>query len=343
MVNGNMGQKMRAVGFFKAGEDENEMLRDIAMPKPSAEGRDLLVRVKAIAVNPVDVKTRSRTPIDHRDPVILGFDAAGTVEAVGTQVAGFNVGDDVFYAGSLARPGAYAEYQLVDERIVGPKPQRLSYVEAAALPLTSITAWEMLFARLGVREQEDGASLLVLGGGGGVGSMAIQLARRLTELTVIATASRSESRAWCREMGAHEVVDHSASLAPQVAALDAPSLRYAFAIVGTDRHWADLAQLIAPQGRLGVIDDPEPVDLRLLKIKSVSIHWENMFTRSFFQTPDLDEQGRLLARVAALVDQGEIATTLGEDLGVLSASALELAHQRIVTIHTPGKMVFHGL
>jgi len=333
---------MKAIVLLKAGEGGIGTLRDIEVPKPFAKGQDLLVRVKAVAVNPVDVKTRSRTPADQGGQVILGFDAAGTVEAVGPGVTGFEVGDDVYYAGSLNRAGAYAEYQLVDERIVGPKPGRLSYVEAAALPLTSITAWEMLFARLGIREREGGSSVLVLGGGGGVGSMAIQLARRLTDLTVIATAFRPESRAWCQAMGAHHVVDHATALAPQVSQLEAPEMRYAFAVVGAEQHWAELAQLIAPQGRLGLIDDPEPVDLRLFKTKSVSIHWENMFTRSVFRTPDMAEQGRLLARVAELVDQGEIATTLGEDLGPLSAAALDAAHQRIFQSHVPGKMVLHG-
>jgi NADPH2:quinone reductase len=201
----------------------------------------------------------------------------------------------------------------------------------------------MLFARLGIQERESGSSVLVLGGGGGVGSMAIQLARRLTGLTVIATASRPESRTWCHDMGAHHVVDHSAPLASQISRLGASALRYAFAVVGAEQHWAELSQLIAPQGRLGLIDDPEPVDLRLFKSKSVSIHWENMFTRSVFQTSDMAEQGQLLARVAELVDRGEIATTLGDDLGPLAAAALDAAHERIVLSHMPGKMVFHGL
>jgi zinc-binding alcohol dehydrogenase family protein len=333
---------MKAVGFFKAGASGAGELRDIELPTPVPGERDLLVRVKAAAVNPVDVKTRNRTPPDHVDPVVLGFDAAGTVEAVGSRVQGFSIGDDVIYAGSLVRPGAYAEYQVVDERIVGPMPRRLTYAEAAALPLASITAWEMLFARLGIVEGEGNAALLVIGGGGGVGSMAIQLTRRVTALTVIATASRAESRAWCERMGAHHVADHTAPLAPQLEALGHPQVRYAFAVVGADRHWAELAQAIAPQGRLGLIDDPDPVDLRLLKSKSISIHWENMFTRSVFATPDMAEQGRLLSRVADLVDRGAVATTLAEELGPFSAAALQAAHDRIVADHRPGKMVFRG-
>lgn len=334
---------MRAVGLFKDGKGEIGTLREIEVAKPVADGRDLLVRVKAAAVNPVDVKTRRRAPAGSAGSLVLGFDAAGTVEAVGPEVTGFAVGDDVFYAGSLSRPGAYAEWQLVDERIVGPKPRSLSFAEAAALPLTSITAWEMLFARLGIIEGEGGASVLVLGGGGGVGSMAIQLARGLTDLTVVATASRPESRAWCSQMGAHHVIDHGAALAPQVEALAIPPIQYAFAVVGAEQHWAELAELVAPQGRLGIIDDPEPVDLRLFKTKSVSIHWENMFTRSVYRTSDMAEQGHLLGRVSALVDEGAIATTIGEDLGVLSAAALEAAHERIVRSHVPGKMVLRGL
>jgi zinc-binding alcohol dehydrogenase family protein len=332
--------RMKAVGLFKTAADDIGELRDIETPKPRPAGQDLLVRVKAAAVNPVDVKTRRRVSPELGQPVILGFDASGTVEALGPLVRDFDVGDDVYYAGSIVRPGAYAEYQLVDARLAARKPTRLSHVEAAALPLTSITAWEMLFARLGIVEREGGEALLLLGGAGGVGSMAIQLARRLTDLVVIAAASRPDGQAWCRRLGAQHVIDHRGDLASQTAAVAGGAVRYAFAIVGADAHWDALAQLIAPQGRVGLIDDPEPVDLRVFKAKSVSLHWENMFTRSVFQTPDMAEQGRLLGRIADLVDGGALVTTLGHDLGALSAAALDAAHRRIVSDHPPGKLVF---
>jgi NADPH:quinone reductase len=333
--------RMKAVGFFKSHATRgDEVLLDIDLPKPSPTGRDLLVKVEAAAINPVDVKTRMRMPAGEREVKVLGYDAAGIVEAVGPEVSLFKPGDAVFYAGSIVRPGTYAEYHLVDERIVGPKPKSLSFAEAAALPLTSITAWEMLFDRL--RIGEGGASVLVIGGTGGVGSMAVQLARTLTDLTVITTASRPDGREWCRKLGAHHVVDHSKPLAAEIGALQLPPITYVFSTTATDTHYPAIAEVIAPQGRFGLIDDPAPLDLRLVKLKSVSFHWENMFTRAVFGTPDMDAQNRLLKRVSELIDNGSLKTTLAEILGPISAATVGHGHERIQASHAPGKMVMTG-
>lgn len=333
---------VKAVGLFKSGAGGEGELRDVEVPDPTPRGRDLLVRVKAAAINPADVKSRRRATPDEPQPSILGFDAAGVVEAVGPDVRRFRPGDEIFYAGTIARPGAYAELQVVDERITGPKPKSLSFAAAAALPLTAITAWEMLFDRLGVPMGAAEGSLLVIGAAGGVGSITLQLARRLTGLTVIGTASQPQGRAWCLRLGAHHVIDHSRALAPQVAALGAPPVGYVFGITGTDSHWLDIAEIVAPQGKVGLIDDPEPVDLRLVKLKSVSVHWENMFTRSVFETADIDRQGLLLARVSQMVDDGALQTTLAEVRGPIRAAVIEAAHRAIMASHAPGKMVLEG-
>jgi len=280
---------MKAVGYRKSlPVDHPEALIDLDLPRPEPRGRDLLVAVRAVSVNPVDYKVRLRAAPPPGEVKVLGFDAAGIVEEVGPECRLFRPGDAVFYAGDIKRPGTDAEYHLVDERIVGRKPETLDYPAAAALPLTSITAWEMLFDRLGVqRDGGSGASILVIGGAGGVGSILIQLARRLTALTVIATASRPETRDWCLTLGAHHVVDHGAGLVAGIAALDSPPVAYVASLTHTDRHFAAVAEVVAPQGKVALIDDPEPIDVRILKTKSVSLHWEMMFTRSMFQTPDM--------------------------------------------------------
>lgn len=332
---------MKAVAFYKTNPPDQALV-DIELPKPIAEGRDLLVKINAVAINPVDVKMRNRIAAGAPEPKIFGYDAAGIVEAVGPQVTAFKPGDAVFYAGTVARPGTYAEYHLVDERIVGPKPASLSFAEAAALPLTSLTAWEMLFDRLAIPLTNTDASLLLIGGAGGVGSMAIQFAQRLTGLTVIATASRPDSSAWCRKLGAHHVIDHTQPLAAQIANLDAPPVAYVFCISATDMHWPAINDIIAPQGRVGIIEDPETMDVRLAKAKSVSIHWESMFTRAAYQTADMEVQGQILTRVAQMVDNGELTTTLAEVLGPISASTVTEAHRRIVGSHPSGKMVLEG-
>jgi NADPH2:quinone reductase len=276
---------------------------------------------------------------------VLGWDAAGIVEAAGPDCTLFRQGDAVFYAGSLTRPGTDSELHLVDERIVGPKPASLSFAEAAALPLTAITAWEMLFDRLQVprgSEPDSGDALLLIGGAGGVGSVAIQLARRLTGLRVIATASRPETRDWCLDLGAHDVVDHRADLAAQLKAIGAEQVRYVFSTTNTDAHWPAITAVVAPQGRVGLIDDPDAIDVRLLKQKSASLHWEFMFTRPMFATTDMEAQHRLLVEVARLTDAGVIRTTLAEQYGMINAANLRRAHALIESGRARGKIVLEG-
>ncbi len=335
---------MKAVGFRQPLPiDAPDALVDLEIDMPTAAGHDILVKVEAVSVNPVDTKVRRSTTPPAGEARILGFDAAGTVAAVGPEARLFRPGDAVFYAGSLPRPGTNAEYHLVDERIVGRKPRTLGFAEAAALPLTSITAWEMLFDRLGLRRGEgEGRSLLIVGGAGGVGSMAIQLARRLTSLTVIATASRPETAAWTRDLGAHHTIDHHQPLAPQVRALGVPFVETVFSTTMTDQHFADMAEIVAPQGKVGLIDDPERIDVRLLKRKSASLHWEFMFTRPVFSTPDLAAQHTLLNEVADLVDAGTLRSTLTEMLGPINAATLRRAHAAIERGRTRGKLVLAG-
>ena len=336
---------MRAIGYTKSLPiDDPQSLVDLDLPKPEAIGRDLLVEVKAVSVNPVDTKIRQRREDPDGKPQVLGWDSSGVVVAVGPDVTGFKVGDDVFYAGAIDRPGTNSEYHLVDERIVGHKPQSLDWAQAAALPLTSITAWETLFDRLDVRKPVPGAAnaILIIGGAGGVGSITIQLARKLTDLTIIATASRDETRGWVEDLGAHHVIDHRKPLAEQVEALGLGAPAYVFSTTHTDEHIAEIATLIAPQGRLALIDDPKTLDIAPLKQKSISVHWELMYTRSLFQTPDMSEQGRLLDEVAALVDAGTIRTTLAENFGTIDAANLRRAHERIESHTAKGKIVLEG-
>ncbi|MBH0239092.1 zinc-binding alcohol dehydrogenase family protein [Methylobrevis albus] len=336
---------MKAIGYRPPGSiDRADALEDIDLPRPVASGHDLLVEVAAISVNPVDTKIRrSAAPADGEFKV-LGWDAVGRVAEVGDAVTGFAVGDEVYYAGSILRPGANAEFHLVDSRIVGIKPATLSNAEAAALPLTAITAWEMLFDRLDVRRPVPGAAkaVLIIGGAGGVGSIAIQLLRALTDLTVIATASRPETQDWVKSLGAHHVVDHARPLAEQVEALGVGAPAFVFSTTETHRHLDEIIKLIAPQGRFGLIDDPAQLDVNGFKRKAVSIHWELMFTRSIFGTPDMGEQGKLLTEVAALVDAGRIRTTLTETLSPISAATLKTAHALIETGKARGKIVLEG-
>lgn len=336
---------MKAVGYRASHPIEHpEALLDLTLDKPTASGRDLLVRVEAVSVNPVDTKMRLRSQPDADGVKVLGWDAAGIVEAVGPDATLFKPGDKVFYAGAIGRPGTNAEYHLIDERIVGRRPASLSVAEAAALPLTAITAWEALFDRLDIRRPVPGAAnaLLIVGGAGGVGSIAIQLAKRLSDVTVIATASRPETQAWVRELGADHVVDHTRPLAAQVAALgiDAPS--FVFSTTQTDRHFDEIVELIAPQGHFGLIDDPEPIDVMKLKRKSVSLHWELMFTRSIFGTADMIAQHELLNEVSALVDAGKLRTTLGEHFGRIDAANLRRAHALLESGKAKGKIVLEG-
>ena len=323
----------------------NEALSDVELPTPVATGRDLLVEVKAISVNPVDTKVRRNVTPAAGELKVLGWDAAGIVRAVGPDVTLFKPGDAVWYAGDLTRPGTNAELHLVDERIVGHKPAALGFAEAAALPLTAITAWEMLFDRLGVSRdagREQGKALLVTGAAGGVGSILVQLARQLTGLTVIGTASRPATADWVRSLGAHHVIDHSKPLAEEVRRLGLPSIDYVASLTHTDQHFAALAEVIAPQGKLVLIDDPEAIDVRLLKLKSVSLHWEMMFTRSMFKTADMAQQHALLNDVARLVDSGVLKTTLGERFGKINAANLQRAHALLESNRALGKLVLEG-
>ena len=319
-------------------------LVDIDLPSPEPQGRDLLVEIKAVSVNPVDTKLRRNAAPADGGWRVLGFDAAGIVKAVGPDVTLFKAGDTVFYSGAIDRPGTNSEFHLVDERIVGRKPASLDFAAAAALPLTAITAWEMLFDRLKVRDAVPGAAnaILIIGGAGGVGSIAVQLARHLTDLTVIATASRPETAEWVKSLGAHHVVDHSKPLAGEVAALGIGAPAFVFSTTNTEDHLAAIVETIAPQGRFGLIDDPKVLDVMPFKRKAVSTHWELMFTRSLFQTADMIEQHTLLNEVSSLVDAGTLRTTLAETVGTINAENLKKAHAMIESGRTRGKLVLAG-
>src|SRR6266403_940878 len=274
---------MKAVGYYRSLPiDQDEALIDLEVEKPTPTGRDLLVKVEAVSVNPVDTKVRHRASGEKGAPKILGFDAAGIVAETGPECSLFKPGDKVFYAGSILRQGTNQEFHLVDERIVGAMPKTLSFAEAAALPLTSITAWEMLFDRLAIRigKPADAGAILIIGGAGGVGSIAIQLARRLTGLTIVTTASRPETRQWCLELGAHHVIDHRKSMVDQLAALGIKQAEYIFGVTNSDQHFAEIVELVAPPGTFALIDNPTVLDVLRFKNKAVSIHWESMFTRS---------------------------------------------------------------
>ncbi|MGY4831533.1 zinc-binding alcohol dehydrogenase family protein [Sphaerotilaceae bacterium SBD11-9] len=317
-------------------------LIDVSLPEPSPGPRDLKVRVHAVSVNPVDTKVRKRAAPPAGEYKVLGWDAAGVVEAVGPQVTLFKPGDRVWYAGDITRPGSNAELQCVDERIVARMPQTLSFAQAAALPLTAITAWELLFDRLEIGEKTSGA-LLVIGAAGGVGSIMVQLARQLTGLTVIGTASRPETQAWVKELGAHHVIDHRQPLTAELQRIGVPAVTHVASLTQTHLHYAEIVKALAPQGRLGLIDDPaEPLDVMLLKGKSLSLRWESMFTRSMFQTPDVQAQHELLTRVSQMVDAGRLRTTLGEHYGAINAANLKRAHAFIESGLARGKVVLEG-
>ena len=337
---------MKAIGYQTPHPlTQTGALRDITLPDPVATGRDLLVEVKAVSVNPVDTKIRAgAAPDAGQEYKVLGWDASGIVQAVGPEVTLFQPGDRVWYAGSIARPGTNSELHLVDERIVGHVPRSLDFAQAAALPLTAITAWEMLFDRLGVApgKQPGGKSLLIIGAAGGVGSMLTQLAARLTNLTVIGTASRPETQAWVRDMGAHHVIDHSQPLAQELQRIGFPTVDLIVSLTQTDKHLAQIIEAIAPQGKFGLIDDPAALDILPFKRKSVSVHWELMFTRSLFGTDDMVGQHRLLEEVAALVDAGLLRSTLAERFGTIDAANLHRAHALIESGRARGKVVLEN-
>ena len=334
---------MKAVAFRQNLPVEHpDSLVDIDLPRPEARGHDLLVRIEAVAVNPVDTKVRRfHAPPADGSWRVPGWDAAGVVEAVGDQVSRFRPGDRVWYAGDLTRQGSHAEYQAVDERLVGRMPESLDFAEAAALPLTAITAWELLFDRLQLRDAEG--RLLIVGAAGGVGSIMIQLARALSRVTVIGTASRPDTAEWVRELGAHQVIDHRRPLAEALREAGIESVTHAASLTHTDQHYAQIVEALAPQGRLGLIDDPaHPLDVLALKRKSLSLHWELMFTRSLYRTDDMAEQGRLLDQVADLVDAGRLRSTLGEHYGIINAANLKRAHALLESGRARGKIVLQG-
>lgn len=336
---------MKAVGYQQPGAiDRADALIDIEIARPVPTGRDLLVEVQAIAVNPVDTKVRRSAAPPEGEYKVLGYDAVGIVRETGPDATLFRPGDAVWYAGAIDRAGSNAEFQLVDERLVGRKPASLSPADAAALPLTGITAWELLFDRLKVPLAGEGrpGTLLIVGAAGGVGSILIQLARQRTGLTVVGTASRPESRDWALQLGAHHVIDHRQPFAPQIDALGVPPVDYAISLTHTDQHFAQLVEALAPQGKLALIDDPEPIDVRLMKRKSLSLHWELMFTRSLFHTDDMDAQHRLLNAIADLVDQGAIRSTVQAKLGPICAANLRQAHALLESGKSVGKIVLEG-
>ena len=320
-------------------DDPNAFL-DVDLPKPDASGRDILVRVKAVSVNPVDTKVRSPKDTVEETPRVLGWDASGVVDAVGPNVTLFRAGDEVYYAGDITRSGSNAEFQLVDERIVGIKPKRLNFAEAAALPLTTITAYEAFFDRLGIdRDGADkGQSVLIIGAGGGVGSIAIQLAKA-AGLMVIATASRPETENWVRELGADHVVNHRKPMVEQVRALGFKHVDH-IAIFNDMRHWETAVELIRPEGGIVTIDDTDlPMPMAGMKMKAASLHWEFMFARAMFETPDMIEQHKLLTYVANEIDAGRIRTTLDTVLSPINAENIRAAHALIETGQAKGKIV----
>lgn len=340
---------MKAVAFAKSLpiSDPNALI-DIELPQPSATGRDLLVKIAAIAVNPVDCKVRQAMPPAAGEHKVLGYDAVGEVIAVGEEVSLFQPGDQVFYAGDITRQGSNAEYQLIDERIVGHKPKSLSDADAAALPLTSITAWELLFEHLGLQQQTEPSDevLLVIGAAGGVGSILLQLAKTLTGATVIATASRPESRQWVEQLGADYVIDHSQALPAQIDALvaagDITGVTHIASLNATKQYFADYIQILPPFAKIGMIDDPQGLDVSQLKPKSLSLHLEYMFARSMHQAVDMQAQHDLLEQVASLIDQGKLRTTAGKNLGSINAANLRAAHAELESGTAIGKIVLQG-
>lgn len=333
---------MKAIGYNQAGPiTEPKALIEIEKETPTLGPKDLLVEVRGISVNPVDVKVRANMAPKEGTKVI-GYDAAGIVQLVGSEVSNFKVGDEVFYAGDLTRPGTNSEFHAVDERIVGKKPSSLDFAEAAGLPLTSITAWEMLFESLGIREGEGkGETLLIIGAAGGVGSILIQLAKKLTKLTVIATASRPETIEWVKKMGADHVINHRDSLVNQVKELGLEP-RYVASLNGTEEHFPAIVELIKTRGHIALIDDPKSFDISSIKRKALSFSWEFMFARSMFQTDDMDMQHKLLNRISQLIDKGTLISTVTKNLGKINVETLKDAHQIQESGRVIGKNVLIG-
>jgi zinc-binding alcohol dehydrogenase family protein len=336
---------MKAIGYWRAGPiTADDALVELELPTPAPGPHDLRVAVKAVSVNPADTQLRQTQAPKKGEFRVLGYDAAGVVEAVGSNATLFRPGDEVFYAGAMDRPGSNSEFHLVDERLVGRKPSSLSFGQAAALPLTSITAWELLFDRLGIPYgcKANHGSLLIINGAGGVGSILTQIARRLTGLTVVATASRPETTAWCRNMGAHQVIDHHQSLPEGLRKVGIEHVDYVAGLTATDKHLPEIVEVLVPQGKLALIDNPDVLDVVSLKLKCISLHWELMFTRSLYQTSDMIEQHRLLNEVADLVDAGVLRTTLVEDAGAITVANLKRVHAQLESGRSIGKTVLSG-
>ncbi|MEM1078112.1 MAG: zinc-binding alcohol dehydrogenase family protein [Pseudomonadota bacterium] len=336
---------MKAVGYTETGPiDRPDALIDFEAEKPTAQGHDLLVKVTAISVNPVDTKIRQRRAPAEGMPEILGWDATGEVVCTGEAVANFSVGDRVYYAGAVNRPGANSEFHLVDERIVGKAPETISASAAAAMPLTTLTAYEMLFDRLRIDSPVPGGkrTLLVIGGAGGVGSITIQLARALSDVTIIATASRPETKTWVEDLGAHHVISHAEPLGPQIEALGVGSVDFVYSTTHSHLYSEDVAGVMTPQGRYGLIDDPATFDIMPFKSKAVSVHWEFMFTRPMFETADVQRQGDILNEVASLIDAGTLKSTVAEQFGAINAANLIKAHALLESGRSKGKIVLEG-
>ena len=342
---------MKAIGYLKSLLiDQKDSLTDIQIEVPTAVGRDLLVKIAAISVNPVDTKVRMRAEGTNGQHKILGWDAVGEVVAVGDETELFKVGDQVWYAGDITRQGTNAEFHLVDERIVGLKPKSISNEAAAAMPLTAITAYELLFARLDfvpnqVNDEADTPkpSILIMGAAGGVGSILTQLAKQLTNATVIGTASRPESQQWVKDLGADHVINHHKPLLEQLNVLGIDAVTHVISLTHTEQHYEQLVEVLAPQGKLALIDDPvNGLDVTALKVKSISLHWELMFTRAMFNTWDMQKQHDLLNHVSELIDNGTIKTTLGENFGIINSDNLKRAHAHIETNQAVGKIVLEG-
>ncbi|WP_291960834.1 zinc-binding alcohol dehydrogenase family protein [Maribacter sp.] len=334
---------MKAIGYKENLPIDNvNSLQAIDVETPKAAGKDILVEVRAISVNPVDYKIRANRPAPDGEWSIIGWDATGVVKEVGEDVSLFKVGDEVWYAGDLNRQGSNAQYQLVDERIVGKKPASLSFAEAAALPLTTLTAYEMLFHRLEVSKDDANKSILVIGAAGGVGSILVQLAKKLTKLNIIGTASREETTSWLKELGADTVINHRNKLSEEFDKYNLPAPEYVVSLNATEHHVDEIAKLIKPQGKFGFIDDPKSLNVMPFKGKAVSTHIELMFTRSMFQTDDMIEQHNILNEVSELIDNGTVRTTLGENFGTINAENLRKAHAFLETGKAKGKIVLEG-
>ncbi len=334
---------MKAVGLtqYLPISNENSLL-DVEIPKPTAKGKDLLVEVKAISVNPVDTKVRAPKDKVESEPRILGWDAAGIVVEVGEEAGEFQIGDEVYYAGDITRPGSNSEFQLVDSRIVGRKPQNLDFANAAAFPLTGITAWEALFERLSIDKKgaDAGKSILIINGAGGVGSIAIQLAKKLAKLNIIATASRQETIAWCQKNGADKVVNHRNNLAEEIEKIGCQNVDYILCLNDTDGHWQAMTKAIKPQGMIcSIVENEKTLDMNTLKSKSAGFIWEFMFTRSMYQTEDMAEQGNLLNELSQLIEDGVIISTCNDVVKPINAKKLRDVHQRLEGGKTIGKIV----